>query len=81
MPPDKFDHLSLELRCCYHLCSWDCSLSPKSIDEWAKKIGWFAFQEDTDEGFEYEIEVSKAVREAERLCQFVRGLIALHGKL
>lgn len=74
-PPGK---LSLELRCCYHLRSWNYSPSPRSVDEWARQVGWFVFQEEADDGFEYEAGVSKAIKEAGRLCQFVRGLIALY---
>lgn len=77
---EEVDKLSLDLRCCWHIQPWRDDYMPKSIADWASRVGWLLFRYNKENGqFPSTNEaVEQAVSEVYRLKDFLtRELIVI----
>ena len=65
----EIDAFPFEIRCCYYIHPFNKKINPKTVKDWAEKIGWLCY--DRDDCF-YNCTVQGAIIEANALIKFVK---------
>lgn len=86
----EHDRLSLPLRCCWALRSWDKTVQPSNVKEWASIIGWRMYEGNYKIGSisadrERYLEIMQAeniayqlIEHVERNMEFLTSMIEIH---
>lgn len=71
---EEIKHLSLELKVCYMIFSWNISLKPRNLEDWAMLHEWYLFK---NQDHWYTITLAK--EKALKYLEFIKENIVLKG--
>ncbi len=66
---EEINSFPLEIRCCYYIVPFNKKCNPKSIEQWAKEVGWINYNMD---GCFQKCATRIAIEEANRLLAFIQ---------
>lgn len=71
---EEINALSLEMKICYMIQSWNNTIEPKTPKEWAEQVGFFNFKE---QGVSHNdpAAAKKALSHAEYQIEFIKNYI------
>jgi len=71
----QVNDLSLEMKVCYFLQPWNSTETPRTVEEWAKEVGFSKYKEESVHSDLSAIET--AIKDATYYIEFVKKHISL----